>query len=332
MVNINFDTNRRYGNTCVHKYWRKYLEFKLKTNYNANLTRSPSFDIGNFWGAKKIGFCFNGCTCTKSLIDKIYKNQDYYSESYTLNNKSMIDFKNKNLNMYDNSRWIVKKDYSMQGKGIIPTTSWSQVMKLFARSNEIFVLQKEIPPALHNGYKFDFRQHFILIKENNNYQAYFIDYGFTRIQSNKFSKNNNNSFKTNLSGTNNKYALYKTFLKSYDPVNYQKRKDDLINLTRKVGSKFADYIRGKNELFFSNKPGPKYQIMIIGIDIMFDNNNKPYLIELNNLPGFLENKRSEKLLNIEDKIMVNNIWNDVLVQWMNNKSHNMNSNKYFTRC
>ena len=27
--------------------------------------------------------------------------------------------------------------------------------------------------------------------------------------------------------------------------------------------------------------------MIIGIDIMFDDHNKPYLIELNNIPGFL---------------------------------------------
>jgi hypothetical protein len=313
IINLN---NNNCPYRCVHEFWKAHLDQKFKKHYNAKEVSGGRVDVGQYRFANQIGFCFDKCKCTKIVINDIYKNEGYYSESMVLNYKQLHNLRKSRPNMFDNDRWVIKKNASYGGIGVVPFASWNDILRKNITGGANFVLQKEIVPSLYDGYKFDVRPHVLIIKEHNNYQAYMMDYGVVKIKKIKFSKNNNNSFTT--------------FFKKYRPNNYQETLDNFIDVTKKVSEKFVEYISRTNRAYFKGKKEPPYQIMVMGYDIMFDENNNAKLLEINNYPGFLmkhirHEKRKRELL------MGDKIWEKILVPWINNKNHNMDTDEYFTK-
>lgn len=327
IINLN---NNNCPYRCVHEFWKAHLDPKFKKYYNAKEVSSGRVDVGQYRFANHIGFCFDKCKCTKIVINDIYKNQDYYSESMVLNYKQLHNLRKSRPNMFDNDRWVIKKNASYGGIGVVPFASWNEILRKNITGGANFVLQKEIVPSLFEGYKFDVRPHVLIIKEHNNYQAYMMDYGVVKIKKIKFSKNNNNSFTTNLSDGTASAEFYKEFFRKYRPNNYQETLDNFIDVTKKVSEKFIEYISRTNRAYFKGKKEPPYQIMVMGYDIMFDENNNAKLLEINNYPGFLmKHIRYEKRK--RELLMGEKIWQKILVPWINNNSHNMDTDNYFTK-
>ena len=315
---------------CVHKHWKSYLNNKFKKYYDAKEVSSGIVDIGQYKFAKHIGFCFDKCKCTKIVIHNIYKNEPYYSKSMLTNYSQLQELRKNNPKLFDDSRWVLKKSNSFSGLGVIPFSSWDDILRKNITGNNTFVLQKEIIPSLYNGFKFDVRSYILIIKEHNNYQAYFMDYGIVRINKIEFDKNNNKSFTTNLFGGRSEPEFYEEFFKKYRPNNYNKIINKFLDISKKASQKFVKYISEKNREYFIEKNEPPYQLMVMGYDIMFDENDNAKLLEINNYPGFLmKHIRYEKRK--RELLMVEKIWDNVIVPWVSNKKHTMNNNKYFIK-
>jgi len=323
--------NNGTNNRCVHEFWRAYLEKKLKSySSNFKFVDGGRVDIGQYKFASKIGFCFDKCKCLKTVIHEIYKNEDYYSKSYITTYRQLSQLKKQIPNLFDDSRWVVKKSNSYGGDGVIPFSSWNKILSKNVTGSAPFVLQKEIVPALYQGYKFDIRPHVLIVKQHNEYEAYFMDYGIAKIQKAKFSSTSSQGFTTNLSG-NATHEFYTTFLENYDAENYEENLEKFMEVTKETSERFVEFISSKNRAYFRNKREPPYQLMIMGYDIMFDKDNKAYLLETNNYSGFLVRGTRSKYKKQKEAEMVNKIWEKVLVPWIHNNNHTIDNDSYFTK-
>ena len=325
---VNLNNNNCY-HKCVHIYWRIFLTNKLKSQFNAKIVNNGIVDIGQYKFAKQIGFCFDQCKMTKIENHKLFKDEPYYSKSYILTYNQLSSFKKQNPNLFKEGRWVQKISNSYGGKGVFAFNSWDGFLARNRSGKLPFILQKEIKPALYNGYKFDMRSHILIIKEHGKYEGYIMDLTWVRVKDIKFSMNNANGFVTNYS----KVEDFKELLKKKYGKDSTSIYNKYINVLQRMVRKNVERLKYHNEIYFNNKKAPPYQLIIMGYDIILNENNEPYLLEANNYPGFLMNTKTyTKYRTAMETNMCNKVWEKAIVPWIHNQPHKIGTDNYFLKC
>jgi len=100
-------------------------------------------------------------------------------------------------------------------------------------------------------------------------------------------------------------------LKDKDEI-FNKSKDLLTNLSKSLKEKITEDLKNKDT----------FQIHVIGPDIIFDEKMNPYLLELNiGNPAFILKKNNPEIKLLKYKI-ANDIVNNFVLSYMNNKKIN----------
>ena len=265
--------------------------------------------------------CFLNCEeyTSKSLL---YSNYRKFEDKYPMDYKYMfetfsypedkeeIEKKFKNYRFKSNNDiWMIKPKNSYNGQKISILSKFSDIK----RNN--YILTKYLyRPLLIKGYKFDLRIHG-LVSGIKPLRLYLYNEGLVRIASEKynFSKSmlkNKYAILTNLylNIKNKKKFIYPQNLSNLEESNlwnletfqnYCKRNsinydkiffeigDIFIKAILSVREKLISFIE-KNKFHFSNF------YHLIGIDIILDQNLKPYLLELNKNCGLRNDNDAEK--------------------------------------
>ena len=215
-----------------------------------------------------------------------------------------------NFNNYDSKKnktlYLIKPPMGSVGSGIKFLNNITNVKY----SN--YIITKYLHnPHLIRGYKYDIRFH-ALISSIKPLKLYMYDEGFLRIATEKFnlSVNNKFSYLTNIYVNRNNTKKYKYPLneneieesnlwnlemyEKYCKINgldYNKLFNEIIDIFIKmvfsVRNQLIKNIKDNN-LYFSNF------YHLIGFDIIFDENLKPYLLETNRRCGLRDDNASEK--------------------------------------
>ena len=253
---------------------------------------------------------------SKSLLYMNYKNMkkyfpldyDYMLEAYTFpQEKKEIYSKFENYNAEKtNNLYLVKPSLSSVGAGI----TFLDNIKNITYQNYIITRYLN-NPHLIRGFKYDIRFH-CLISSIKPLKLYIYDEGFVRIATEKYSLTSKNkySFLTNIYVNKQNMAKYKYPLKDSEietsnlwnleifekyckskGINYNILYNDVIDIFIKmvfsIRKKLISYI-DNNNLHFSNF------YHMIGIDIIVDENLKPYLLEANRRSSLRDDNSAEK--------------------------------------
>ena len=306
-LGFELDTNMNVHNLYITSY---SITNKIKNNMNKNLI-SKYQKINRFYNYQEY--------VSKSLLydnykvfeDKYPDEYNYMLESYSFpKEKIKIESKFKNYKLEKNDDvWMIKPNMGSLGSKISILTNYSDI-KL-----KSYLLTKYLHnPHLIKGYKYDLRFHG-LVSTIKPLKLYLYNEGLVRIASEKynvssFDPNNKFAFLTNLfiNKKNKDKFIYPKNLPNMEDSNlwnletfqkycarnninynelYYKVADIFIKMVLTVREKILNYIE-ENNLETSNF------YHLIGIDIILDNNLKPYLLETNRRCGFRDNNDAEK--------------------------------------
>ena len=325
MIYYNLD----YSLKCFPNKFKKFLENKLN-QANIEKTVINEYDIGSYNNAKLIGISFPKCSCKKDRIHFILKKSPYYPKSMVINKNSLDGNKKCILKMLDNSYAVVKKAFSSGGNDVFIVNSFDDIKK--SLKNDSYVLQKIIEPYLFLSRKFDFRLYILYIREGNNYTAYTLKNGFARLAINTYKKNSQDSFLTNVLTLTKDRKKKKKHLIFYDSIidDIKKKENNdieplIIDCLKDIANNQLPFIIKHNSQYFQSKNTPKYQFWLVGADIILDKKLNPFVLELNGEPGLLSE------LSEHNTIMLNNIWDHMLSNWLENISNTCHESNYFIK-
>ena len=253
-----------------------------------------------------------------SLYDNYKKMNEIFPDDYNYmletfsfpEDKKIINEKFKNYkynnNPKDNNVWLIKPKLGSLGLDMSILKNFTNIKK------ECLITKYLINPHLINGYKYDLRIHG-LVTSVKPLKIYLYDEGLVRVASEKYDpKNIDNEFSylTNLyiNRRNKKKFIYPQNLKNIEDsnlwnlaafkryckrnnINYDKLYDEFgdifIKMVFSVRKKIIDNIKANN-LSSSNF------YHLIGIDIIYDENMKPYLLEANRRCSLRSDNDAEK--------------------------------------
>ena len=265
---------------------------------------------------QKINMYFNYLDyCSKSLLyfnyakmQKLFPLEyNYMLETFSYpENKDIIINKFKNYSYNKDNVWLLKPNLSFGGKGI-------KILRNFTDIKENYIITKYLTnPHIIKQVKYDMRFHG-LITSVKPFILYLYDEGLARLATEKYDYNNQInifSFLTNMhiNLKNKKKFIYpqnnsniedshfwnletlKKYLAknniNYDII-YNQVKDIFIKMMFTVRQKI---IKSIEEYGLSNSNF----YHLIGLDIILDENLKPYLLEANRKPGFRDDNDAEK--------------------------------------
>ena len=245
----------------------------------------------------------------KKLEKKFPMEYNYMFETYSFpEEKKIIEKKFKNyISEKEDDMWMIKPKLGSIGGQISLLSNFTNI-----KLNQYIITKYLKNPHLIRGYKYDIRFHG-LISTIKPLKLYLYNEGFVRIASEKFSILNTQNkyvFLTNLllnQKNKNKYIYPQNFpnmegsnlwnleyFQKYcdrNNINYNKKfsevGDIFIKAIISVREKLLKYIE-KTNLEYSNF------YHLIGFDIIFDENLKPYLLEMNRRCGFRDDNDAEK--------------------------------------
>ena len=283
-----------------------------------NLRRNITKNIVNKY--QKINRYFNSFEyVSKSSLYINYKKMNeifptdynYMLETFSFpEDKKIINNKFKNYkfnnNPKDNDVWLIKPKLGSLGLGMSILKNITDIKK------ECLITKYLINPHLIKGFKYDLRIHG-LVTSVKPLKIYLYDEGLVRVASEKYDPkkiDNEFSFLTNLyiNRRNKKKFIYPQNLANIEDsnlwnlaafqryckrnnINYDKLYDDFgdifIKMVLSVRKKIIDNIK-LNNLSSSNF------YHVIGFDIIYDENMKPYLLESNRRCGLRDDNDAEK--------------------------------------
>ena len=333
--------NLEFSCKCFDEKIKKYLVRKF-SQFNRSKKRKyffakdpecPYFDIGIFSKARAIGYAFANCVCRKKMVHWLFDKKYFYPNSILVNR---TDIKIKNIQkkvkkFMNNKNAVLKKSLSTEGRDVHLVRSIQDIIDNIG--DTVYVLQKEVEPALYKGKKFDFRIYLVYIKEGNEYKVYTVPNGFARICPKLFVKNDPTCFLTNVNQMSEDtikeqhVIFYRDFLKLYgnqENLDSYEIEEEIYSIVHKIAVKHLNFIKSQNIKFFEKKGiQPKCQFWVLGLDIILNNNNKPFLLELNGEPGL---PRETKEHNYK---MLFRIWKNVILPWATGESHTCDDDSYF---
>ena len=322
------------------------LPYSITRNLRRNITKN----IVNKY--QKINRYFNSFEyVSKSLLYNNYKKMseifpsdyNYMLETFSFpEEKKIINNKFKNYrfknNQIDNDVWLIKPKLGSLGLGISILKNITDIKK------ECLITKYLINPHLIRGFKYDLRIHG-LITSVKPLKIYLYNEGLVRLASEKYdpkNKDNEFGFLTNLyiNRRNKKKYIYSKNLTNIEDsnlwnlaafqryckrnnINYDKLYDEIgdifIKIVFSVRKKIIDKINSNN-LSSSNF------YHVIGFDIIYDENMKPYLLETNRKCGLRDDNDAEKYYT--HNIVADTI-NLIGIRIMNKKNKSLIGNKKY---
>ena len=284
-----------------------------------NLRRNITKNIVNKY--QKINRYFNSFeyVSKSSLYINYKKMNEIFPDDYNFmletfsfpEDKKIINKKFKNYKFNNNPKnndvWLIKPKLGSLGLGM------SILLKNITNiKKECLITKYLINPHLIKGFKYDLRIHG-LVTSVKPLKIYLYDEGLVRVASEKYDPkkiDNEFSFLTNLyiNRKNKKKFIYPKNLSNIEDsnlwnlaafkryckrnnINYDKLYDDFgdifIKMVLSVREKIIDNIK-LNKLSSSNF------YHVIGFDIIYDENMKPYLLESNRRCGLRDDNDAEK--------------------------------------
>ena len=283
-----------------------------------NLRRNITKNIVNKY--QKINRYFNSFeyVSKSSLYINYKKMNQIFPDDYNFmletfsfpEDKKIINKKFKNYRFNNNPKnndvWLIKPKLGSLGLGMSILKNITNIKK------ECLITKYLINPHLIKGFKYDLRIHG-LVTSVKPLKIYLYDEGLVRVASEKYDPkkiDNEFSFLTNLyiNRKNKKKFIYPKNLSNIEDsnlwnlaafkryckrnnINYDKLYDDFgdifIKMVLSVREKIIDNIK-LNKLSSSNF------YHVIGFDIIYDENMKPYLLESNRRCGLRDDNDAEK--------------------------------------
>jgi hypothetical protein len=237
----------------------------------------------------------------KMHLSTFLKNKSYYPETYIYNKKNRILPKNNDI-------WFIKKcGYSTYGGYDVNVVNNVNKIKDYIDENNTYIIQKSINDLyLYNKKKGDIRMYYLVTLYKNKLNFYLYKDGFIKLAKNDYDPNAlstdiqiTNTAQINKNDKPRSMIFDKTF-KNYD-LFLKKIKTMLTDLSNEIKLSFPKYYKSYYAL--------EYQLC--GPDIIFDNNNNPYLIELNsNFPAYITNNTDDiiKMKKNISKIISNHLF------------------------
>jgi len=301
-----FDNNNI---THSNNDWNIYIP----CGYNDVEEELKKISVNNKSGEKYI-FGVNGCDSIasknkiwESLI-KCYGRKEaskLMPESYILDDRNEMEIFRKNFSASSNEIYILKKNVQRK-EGLKLTQNFFEILDA---SNENYkVVQKYITDLyLVNGRKINLRMYLLIILKNNKKYFYLCRIGKC-IYTNKKYNDNNLDFESNITSYNLDMSVYKENPRSFNQLI------EYINSNNNDGNKLFNNIKSllkkislclSKNLYQSKNIIDSITFQLFGIDIIFDKNLNPYLLEMNKGPDMSPRD------NI-DKIMKNIVQSDML--------------------
>ena len=289
--------------------------FILKEMFKNKFNHNTLPDFGNYFNSKILGWGFPNSHTYKIWLHKIFKNKDYYPNSIIINKNFVLNNKKLIIKFINNQRKILKPNKGHSGKNIFIIDNYDKLIDKL--DDNFWILQEEIIPQLFNKRKFDIRIfHFILRYENNWYNI-LSNNGFVKVSNSPYNNSNNDTkgFITNISFNENKNNI-KIKYKFFEFVKNENIQNNIFNLIQKYSKDFILQLIKQNKKFNHLKA----QIMMLGPDIILNENNDPILIETNCNPAIL---LKNDLMYNEQKLMIKELIHNIIIPILQN---NFNEN------
>jgi len=318
-MNFNLSNEEYY---C--EYWRQHYENAFSKLGLTKVKHKNHVQIGHYDFATKIAYGFPHSYAKKKFVHDLYKNEYYYPKSISFNKESLQRNTEEAQKFFNGSRKILKNNNGVGSKTVYIVNSVNDCLRIM-NSRDYYILQEEIIPLLHNGYKLDERVYLLVVKEDNNYSAYTFEEGHIKLAGFKFNKNSNSMgiFATNIkapkpNGSNGGDFTIDTneFLSKLPEDIQNKWRNNRLNLMKKIAQKFIPKIKENTKRYYQHKKEPRFIWHMYGLDILIDENYGMYLCEFNGKPGVIYDKvMPRKITNINRK-MCDRILMEFLLRWM----------------
>lgn len=229
----------------------------------------------------------------KFWFSKLFNQQPFLTERYLFSNKETplrknIDFYKHEINSFKSKEycnWYVKPVGGASGKEIIITRN-PEKLKVNQLPPNIYVIEKEIIPMLTKKRKFDIRLHVMISYYNNKLTVYMANDCVCRICPKKFNESSNDKDTkiTNLFQRNN--SEVNKYQKPLSKLFSKRKYKTLMTKIKKVVYNSSEIIEKKIRNNYKSNFLNEYHLF--GYDIMFDKNEFPYIIEINNNPDIFD--------------------------------------------
>ena len=329
-MNFNLSNEQYY---C--EYWRQHFE-KILQKYDLTKVRHKNnVEIGHYDFATKIGYGFPNCYLPKYVIHNIFKNEPYYPKSISFDRKWADSHTNEINSFINNRRTVLKNNFGVGSKNIFPVYSAADVL---AKMNhrDMFVLQEEVRPLLHNGHKLDERVYLLIVKEGAEYSGYLFQEGHVKLAGFKFSSSGTSmgSFATNIKAPKPKganpmnYTIDTTeFMEKHTSAdNWRKWSEKRLEIMKKVTQKIIPFIRQKTTEYYRNRrQEPKFLWHLYGLDLLIDDRYNLHLCEFNGKPGVVYDKVMPREITNINRRMCDRIFLEFIARWivdMDNRHYN----------
>jgi len=319
------------------KYWRKYYEEIFSSLGLKKVNYIDNVPIGHYNFATKIAYGFPHSYAKKKAIHKLFKNEDYYPKSIVIKKNWVLNNQETVSSFINNERKILKNNNGVGSNQIYLVNSVEDCLKKM-NSRDFYILQTEILPLLHNGYKLDERVYLLVTKEYNTYSCYYFKEGHIKLAGYKFDKNINDmgSFATNIKAPKPDFSAiddYTIDIKYFLRNNPYKNRwvQNRYEILTKISEKFLPYIINNVKQYYCNKNEPTFMWHLYGLDLLIDNNYNMFLCEFNGKPGVLYEDVMPYDVIEKNKIMCNKIAYYFLGPWIISKNNISEQSKTITK-
>ena len=256
-MNYNISKKDHHFNLFFVKILKKYSIKETEKDALICSASKPGKYCINFIHFKCVQF-FN-----KISTSLLLKNCPFYPKTHIFMNKNQIDQYNIDPTIY----YFVKPKFGFQSKNI--SYYKGKTPLILHKLQFPLIFQEEIQNLKKiNNRRFDIRVHIIYIKMETSVKAFYYNDIIQRLAFNSDQKINSDNIFTNVSNYN---KLSESIIPDYCNTN--------LLMTLQSANNTIIQKLNKEKLY------RKLEILIVGYDIMVDNNDKHWILEINCTPS-----------------------------------------------
>jgi hypothetical protein len=270
----------------IHKNNKNQKIFYINNSFRLGMKKELWFSLYNYYGRK----------IAETIIPPIY----IFPKDFSL-------FKSR----HEPNNYYILKNEKQRQEGIRLTKNINEIIHY--KKNGYNFVQKYIQnPLLYNNYKLNFRIYLVIIHKNDNINSYVYNDVIITYAREQYDKNNINF--------NNTISSFYTCKKLYDdgfPILLSQLKQELNlpwnSMMKKTNKKIKLVVDSVSDKILEYKKNIM-TFQLFGIDVMFDTDLNPLILEINVGPGMTP-------YNEYDKKMRMNLMHNI-IELSNNKINN----------
>lgn len=203
-------------------------------------------------------------------------------ESYILNDMKEMDIFAKQFNPSDNDIYILKKNVQRK-EGLKLTRDYYEIISAY--KDNYRVVQKYITNLyLINGRKINLRIYLLIVIKNNINKFYLCKNGKC-IYTNKKYNDNDLDFESNITSYNLDMSVYNENPRNFDELKIHIGAKNGVKLFNRIDLLIKDITKClSHSLYQSKNIYGCTSFQLFGIDVIFDTNLNPFLLEMNKGP------------------------------------------------